>query len=322
MMILGLTFAAAIPALAQETSISGSGGVIGTSGSETTGSAGGTGEGGFSATGGSSGNPATLGGSGVEMMPNRDNHFNPPTRPNAQEAAMLLHRLEEILGTAGTNETGPGRPGAPTSGGTDVRWTFSDGGGEIQALRQALQAKMVKSGPETFLGVAVTPAPPELFQQMSNQPEPPVHCGLVVQHIAKDSPAAKAGLQEGDVLAKLDDQILMLPEQLAMLVAGKKEGENVKLTYLRKGQAQEAVVTLTSHSPAVEMGRVRIGDADLVIDGTAGGRPLRTFTRTFSGPSPEKADYPEERKSDTAEIRDRLQKIEATLEELKKSIKP
>ncbi len=343
----------------------GGGGSTGTSSSATLG---GTGAGGVSPTENPSANQGPASSGGVEAEPRHNNHPGPLLRPRAQEAAMLrqrlaeleggttntpptpreqetamlLHRLGELLGAAGAEATSPGQPGTPPGGGTEVHSIYLGGGGEIEALHQAIQTMAVKSGPRTFLGVAATPAPPEIFQQMSNTPALPVQTGLIVNFVDKDSPAAKAGLQEGDVLVKLDDQILMQPEQLVILVSGQKTGDNVKLTYLRKGQLQEATATLATTTSPVAMGRFKIGDADVIVDGNLAGHPLRTFTRTFSNSQGQagatvsggvtvwnggasgsgSAAAPSERNSDSAEIRARLQKIEAALEDLKKSIKP
>lgn len=171
--------------------------------------------------------------------------------------------------------------GAAISGGvsaSDVSWTAVDTIDATAALERP-------SGPQTFLGVAVSPIPAEISRHLSIQSG----TGLLVNHIDKDSPAAKAGIQDGDILAKLDDQILILPQQLSVLVAGKKEGETIKLTYLRKGEPQEANATLvTKDFGPAQAGTFRIGNANVVIDGGQNG-PIRTFTRTF-GPKPEELD--------------------------------
>ncbi len=273
-MFLGLAFATALPASAQQGQ-GGSGGSSGSGTSETTG------------TGGASG------GGGTGGTPNLGDH---PNHPNH------------------SNRSGP-EPSVV-----------------IAAIQKALQGKAVKSGPSIVLGVGVSPAPPELSHLMPDQASLAPQTGLLVNHIEKDSPADKAGLQEGDVLAKLDDQILMLPEQLAILVSGKKEGESIKLTYLRNGESKEAAATLiTRNSPA--------GSGDIqIFDGNGGGGSFLTITRTFDptgGPDPvvilksvlgdDATPAPEASpgtpKPETAEVLERLQKIEAMLIELKNSIK-
>jgi hypothetical protein len=74
----------------------------------------------------------------------------------------------------------------------------------------------------------------------------PPGTGLSVTGVSPDSPAASAGLQSGDVLAKLNDQILINPSQFTTLVRTMKEGENVRISYVRAGESKEVTVTLAS----------------------------------------------------------------------------
>lgn len=67
--------------------------------------------------------------------------------------------------------------------------------------------------------------------------------GLKVIAVIKESAAAKANLQRGDVLVKLGDAVLSNPEQL-LLAVKKYQGETVPITYERAGQANTVQVTL------------------------------------------------------------------------------
>lgn len=93
---------------------------------------------------------------------------------------------------------------------------------------------------KTFLGVSTSPVPPEYARHLPVAP----YTGLLLETVEDNSPAASAGLQAHDILTKFDDQILVNPEQLAVLVAGREPESEVKLTFLRKGAVQEATVTL------------------------------------------------------------------------------
>ena len=62
-----------------------------------------------------------------------------------------------------------------------------------------------------------------------------------------DDPAAKAGLQTNDVLVRFDDQILTNPAQLYALILTRKEGDTVRLTYLRKGREASVEAKLGTH---------------------------------------------------------------------------
>jgi len=107
----------------------------------------------------------------------------------------------------------------------------------------------VRTGPVTYLGVATMEVPKEVSAQLPLSPD----TGLLIGAVAPDSPAAKAGLQDSDVLSKFDDQILITQRQLAVLIANRKEGDAVKLTYFRKGRQMEATATLEKHIATASM---------------------------------------------------------------------
>jgi membrane-associated protease RseP (regulator of RpoE activity) len=101
----------------------------------------------------------------------------------------------------------------------------------------------VRTGMVTYLGVATI----ELPREVSAQVPLPQETGLLIGAVAPGSPAEKAGLKESDVLSKLDDQILITPRQLAVLIANHKEGDPVKVTFYRKGLATEVSAILGKH---------------------------------------------------------------------------
>lgn len=85
-----------------------------------------------------------------------------------------------------------------------------------------------------FLGVGASPAQEALRKQLQLKPG----VGLVVDTVEGGSPAQQAGLREFDVLHKLDDQLLVNPEQFSVLVRTYKPGDEVKLTVIREGKPQ------------------------------------------------------------------------------------
>jgi hypothetical protein len=93
-----------------------------------------------------------------------------------------------------------------------------------------------------FLGVEASPAPAALAAQLGLAKG----TGLVVGHVAPKSPADGV-LQQHDVLLKLDDQILIEPHQLSVLIRNHKEGDEVTITYLRGGKQATAKVKLAQH---------------------------------------------------------------------------
>jgi hypothetical protein len=111
-------------------------------------------------------------------------------------------------------------------------------GGNIQPMPE--HAKREK-GP--WIGIAMEQVQDVVRAQLSLAPGE----GIVVSHVMPDSPAAKAGLQANDIILRFEDQIIVEMSQLKKLIAMKKPGESVKLTYLRKGERKDATVTLVEH---------------------------------------------------------------------------
>ncbi|MCX6953383.1 MAG: PDZ domain-containing protein, partial [Verrucomicrobia bacterium] len=94
----------------------------------------------------------------------------------------------------------------------------------------------------TFLGVEAGPVSATLVAQLGLAEGN----GLVVNQVLPNSPATGV-LKPHDILLKLDDQILIEQRQLAVLVRGHKEGDEVTLTYLRGGKQATAKVKLAKH---------------------------------------------------------------------------
>lgn len=71
--------------------------------------------------------------------------------------------------------------------------------------------------------------------------------GLKVLAVIKESPAAKASIQRGDVLLKIGDIVLEKPEQLSM-AAKQYQGQQVSISYLREGEALTTTATLNKRN--------------------------------------------------------------------------
>jgi serine protease Do len=62
--------------------------------------------------------------------------------------------------------------------------------------------------------------------------------------VVDGSPAAKAGLKEGDIITKINNDNLTGKTSLASIMNKYKVGDNIKITYLRDGKEQTANATL------------------------------------------------------------------------------
>jgi len=95
-----------------------------------------------------------------------------------------------------------------------------------------------KEPAEGFLGVMVQPVTDELREFAGTDK------GALINNLPDDSPAAKAGLQPGDVITRVDDREVGEPGDLVDAVREHKPGDRVHIVYYRKGERREAKVTL------------------------------------------------------------------------------
>ncbi|MCG3179326.1 MAG: hypothetical protein BIFFINMI_01660 [Phycisphaerae bacterium] len=117
--------------------------------------------------------------------------------------------------------------------------------GHAFVIREGAPAAVQGKG--GFLGVAVEPVPPLLVNQFDLGDGR----GLLVGQVLKDSAAAKAGVEAGDVLTHVGDQIIYSDEQLRKLVAANKPGDKIKVTVIHKAKSVTRSVEL-GKAPAAQ----------------------------------------------------------------------
>lgn len=94
--------------------------------------------------------------------------------------------------------------------------------------------------PTPFIGIAMEPVPPPLRAHFGIDEG----FGVMVGMVLEDSPAAKAGIRQHDLILKVDDQRIVNMEQLKALISSGKKGDVVKLTVISKGSEKVVGVTL------------------------------------------------------------------------------
>jgi putative serine protease PepD len=72
--------------------------------------------------------------------------------------------------------------------------------------------------------------------------------GAVVRTVTPNSPAAKAGIQPGDVVTKLGDKVIGDQDDLVSAVQSGNVGDQLEITYTRNGEQKTATVTLADAS--------------------------------------------------------------------------
>lgn len=137
----------------------------------------------------------------------------------------------------------PAPPVAPVAPGGDFEVVPFDGVAGVVEIEPVEMKKVA------FLGVATQPVDANATKELKL----PEGIGLNVVHVVPDTPAAKAGVQAGDVLHKLDDQLLVHPLHLRTLIRTHKAGDAVTLTVIRAGKAVELESKLIEREvPAVD----------------------------------------------------------------------
>ena len=153
--------------------------------------------------------------------------------------------------------------------------TFSGMGFAIPAqIAQPTVEALIRYGKVSHgrIGITVADVTPEnaKFFDQSNP------TGAVVTQVESDSPGAKAGLQIGDVVTKIDGQTVSDAGELQVMVGQKQPGTKVTLELLRNGKSMSVPVTLEalgnrsgdSGNEATGRGKMRwgLGLGDLTPD--------------------------------------------------------
>lgn len=96
-----------------------------------------------------------------------------------------------------------------------------------------------------WLGVAIAEVDLEMGARLPIEPG----TGLLVNGVMAGSPADVARFQRGDVIARLNDQPLVTVKQLQTLVMRRKPGDQVEVTFFRKGEMRKVLVVLRPRDP-------------------------------------------------------------------------
>jgi serine protease Do len=110
--------------------------------------------------------------------------------------------------------------------------------GMVRGIMDALltSGKVTRS----WLGVTIQELNPDLARGLKLNE----NTGILVSEVVKDSPAGRAGIEEGDVILSMDGQTAGSVPQFRNRVAGTKPGESVKLEVVRENSKRNITVKL------------------------------------------------------------------------------
>jgi serine protease Do len=109
-------------------------------------------------------------------------------------------------------------------------------------MARAIKEQLIESGSvqRGYLGVYLQ----ELTQLLADSLQLPSADGILISDILEDSPAAKAGVQQGDVVLELDGRRIRDTGAFRNEISSRRPGSDVTLKILREGETIEVKVTI------------------------------------------------------------------------------
>ena len=166
--------------------------------------------------------------------------------------------------------------------------------------------RMELDGPQTFLrhhggmgGGFIGVRPIEMTPELRQHFGAPKDAGILVGSVEPDGPAAKAGVQVGDIMTRVDGDRIDSVRGLVRAVRHKKDGEKVTIEVLRNRAAKSLTVVVVERKDR----EIRVGALDEEMPGM---RWKSHGPHAFIAPLP----------SDMSGLEQRLDEMEKRLREL------
>ncbi len=104
----------------------------------------------------------------------------------------------------------------------------------------------------THARLGVTVSQPRTDGSGDDPTEGGLRSGAGIEVVEDGSAAQEAGLEQGDLVTRVDDEVIVGVESLVATIRGYRPGDKVTLTVLRDGQEQELKATLDSDEDAAD----------------------------------------------------------------------
>ena len=147
----------------------------------------------------------------------------------------LVNCSGDLIGVPTAGATVPSPEGGSSAGNVGLGFAIP------VSIAQTISNELIANGRAThsYFGVQTLPIPADAAAQAG------LKGGLFVAGVVPGGPAAKAGLQQGDVITEIDGQTATTNVQLQELTLTKQPGDTVTIGYARDGaKGKKATVTL------------------------------------------------------------------------------
>lgn len=121
-----------------------------------------------------------------------------------------------------------------------------DDEGNTKTFVEEVKGDETKS-PKLWVGIQLREVEGDLSRHLDAE-------GVFIAEVYPDSPAAEAGLKEGDVLTALGEKKLTKPAEVLDAISEIEEGDSVTVEVLRRGQAVELKVTPKARPSREDLG--------------------------------------------------------------------
>ncbi len=118
-----------------------------------------------------------------------------------------------------------------------------------------MHGQQVKRG---YIGVSLQPLEDDIAEAMGI----PKHQGELIRGVTPGGPAAKAGVQQGDVIVAVNGQPVTPDQTLAYLVAQQAVGSRVPMTIIRNGQRVNVTVQIAERPSEDQLAKMNGIDED------------------------------------------------------------
>jgi len=164
-----------------------------------------------------------------------------------------------------------------------------------------------------FLGVHVL----DLTGDLRTHFGVPAESGVMVSKVEADSPAARAGLQAGDIITAIDGKKLNSPMSITRAVRGKKDGERISLEVSRNRAPLRLTATLEEReSPMLQGFKVQFPEGKL-LEGPVAHEAVERLQTYFKSPEWQAK---VEQFGDCSQVQSRIKDLETRLKDLEKRL--